>query len=568
MAWLVAGLSQRHLYPFTRRSNPEERATFCRAVDSGCTGDLCGAPLRWPDACFQLPSPVRHGLERTWLADIAVAGQHAAWAAFQRYVASPGDLVREHPPWHPERPPSDRYDAFISHQLREGLAPLFREFPVLARDLALVAETGAQAALEFCGVSTQDRDVISEAFAQGRDLGTLTDLHGGLSDPHGGRRRVSALTFSSGLRLVYKPRDVRLESGFSDMVAWLGARGLAGAPPTARVVARDRYGWAEFIPPSGCRDESQARQAYDAAGVLLCLAWALGARDLHWQNVIATSRGPVLIDLETLLQPEGFAAATANLPSGSVKSPGTADGAACLSSGLLSSLETRGDGQAVEVGGLRGRADRVPPVEVVEWSNLRTDALEKHIARRAVPPGLNLITVSGQAEDPASYRGSVLEGYRRAYQSLLAHRDALVGAEGLMARWFGSGSSRLVLRPTRLYGEALAALREPQFLRDGITRGIALETLNRPFSSRHQRPRVGRSRRRNVVRSQHSISRGSACEPTNGACARHATQAISFAAAASPLSTRGSRRCPRTSWLRTKLPSPTRSRYRSARDTQ
>ena len=29
-----------------------------------------------------------------------------------------------------------------------------------------------------------------------------------------------------------------------------------------------------------------------------------------------------------------------------------------------------------------------------------------------------------------------------------------------------------------------------QFLRDGITRGVALETLNRPFSSRHQRPRV------------------------------------------------------------------------------
>ena len=133
-----------------------------------------------------------------------------------------------------------------------------------------MAETGAQAALELLRRLDHDRDVISEAFAQGRDPGTLTDLHGGLSDPHGGRRRVAALTFSSGLRLVYKPRDVRLESGFSDMVAWLGTRGLVGAPPITRVVARDRYGWAEFISPSECRNESQARQAYDAAGVLLC----------------------------------------------------------------------------------------------------------------------------------------------------------------------------------------------------------------------------------------------------------------------------------------------------------
>ena len=55
----------------------------------------------------------------------------------------------------------------------------------------------------------------------------------------------------------------------------------------------------------------------------------------------------------------------------------------------------------------------------------------------------------------------------------------------------GSGRDRRAsCSPTRLYGEALAALREPQFLRDGITRGIALETLNRPFSSCHQRPRV------------------------------------------------------------------------------
>ncbi len=487
VAWLTSGSSEasRDLEgvrlrepPFVELWVPVVRAIYAELRYGGRT------------LVSTLPSPVRHGFQRAWLADIAAAGQHAAWDAFQRYVVVPEDLARERPTWYASRAPSDRYDAFISWQLREGLAPLFREYPVLARDLALIGESAVGAALELLRRVELDRDLIGRHFLQGRDIGTLTNLRGRLSDPHGGQRRVTALTFSSGLRLVYKPRDVTLDSGFSDLMEWLRVNGLADAPLPARVLPRDRYGWTEFVERGDCSSEREVHRAFDAAGVLLCLAWALGARDLHWQNVISTSGGPVLIDLETLLQPDGLGAANTSVPPASSESPTAGAGELCLTSGLLSCLQPSADGDAVDVGGLCGRADRLPPVETDEWKNLRSDAIEKHTVFRAVAPGLNQIAQRGHVADPSSHADALLGGYRRAYWCLLTHRDVLAGADGLLRQWFAGGLARTVLRPTQRYGQALAALREPAFLRDGVARCVALETLSRPFSSNRERPRA------------------------------------------------------------------------------
>jgi type 2 lantibiotic biosynthesis protein LanM len=488
VAWLVAepsasgsaGSQDRHGArkpepPFIELWVPILRAMYAELRYSGRT--LVSA----------LPSPVRHGLQRIWLSDVAAAGQHAAWEAFQHYVPAHDDLVSERPPWHSSRA-SDRYDAFVSGQLRTGLAPLFRDYALLARDLALIAESGVAAALELLRRLEHDREAIGRRFLQGRGVGTLTDLRGSLSDPHGGRRRVIALTFSSGLRLIYKPRDVTLDGGFSEMVAWLSARGLSEPPPTANVLGRDRYGWMEMVQPDTCSSEAGVRKAYDAAGVLLCLTWLLGARDLHWQNVIATAAGPVLIDLETLLQPDGLGGATGRSPSASPDAAAAGDADACLASGLLSCLQPSGNGDAVDVGGLRGRADRLPAVPSVEWTDLRSDAIQKRTTSRPVARGMNLITRQGRVAEASSFEEAMLGGYRRAYASLLKHRDALVGADGLLVRWFGGGLARVVLRPSQRYGQALAALHEAAFLRHGIARGIALETLSRPFSGSRDRP--------------------------------------------------------------------------------
>jgi len=64
---------------------------------------------------------------------------------------------------------------------------------------------------------------------------------------------------------------------------------------------REEYGWAEFVAPSSLPDEGAAQAYFGAAGGLLAVAWLLGARDLHMDNVVATAAGPVVVDAEAVL---------------------------------------------------------------------------------------------------------------------------------------------------------------------------------------------------------------------------------------------------------------------------
>src|SRR5437899_1808556 len=80
---------------------------------------------------------------------------------------------------------------------------------------------------------------------------------------------------------------------------------LAIAPTRAcylpGVLARDGYGWMEFVPHLGCGDERDVKRFFLRAGVLLAVAESLNLVDGHADNLVARGPHPVIVDLETLL---------------------------------------------------------------------------------------------------------------------------------------------------------------------------------------------------------------------------------------------------------------------------
>lgn len=463
-----------------------------------------------------LTTPVRHALERQWLQDIRFWSE---LAAFEDFRAFEPPALRETPASSAgasvagasrSARASARYDRFIDRHLQNGLASFLQAHALLARQLATIAQTGVDAARELIVRLDADRDAIAATFNSGRDAGLLVGLEPGLSDPHHGRRRVMRLQFADGLTLIYKPRDVTTERGWNMCLSHLARQGLASAPPALRVLARDGYGWMAYAAHQPMQSADQARSYYRRAGSLLCLSWIFGGRDLHAENIVATAHGPVVVDGEMLMQPEGGGLRAPGAGQDTPHSP-DADADAeqastALDTGLLSLLHRSDDGVMIDIGGLRfppdgaqgGNTGTMRPHASADarrtrrrWVQQRTDNL--HFIDVPVEPAplANVVRLDGVPVPVEAYADDVRDGFGDAYRFVLAHvRPSVAREDDTVMQFFTGGQTRVTFRPSEQYAALLRTLAQPRFQARGVLRSCALDALNRMFSATPTRPRV------------------------------------------------------------------------------
>ena len=378
------------------------------------------------------------------------------------------------------------YGAFVRRLLEGGLAGVFTEYPVLARQLAILVATWLESTLELLARLRGDRDAIAATFGA-QPLGELCHAAPKLSDRHEGGRCVAALTFGSGLTVVYKPRGVGLEHAFQGFQAWLAGRGLGCLPRPLRVLEREGYGWVEWVGQETFQDRQQVREYYRRAGGLLCVLHILRGTDVHQENVVATRLGPVLVDAETLLQPVD------HLEEADARTDGLIDGAAngvprsCLSSGFVTLLQVDADDASYDVGGLMPAAPRTLAVGQRSWRSLRSDELHYVAERRLDATARNQVVWDGVPQRPEWFAADLRSGFADAYRFVLAQRPQILDPQGPLSV-FAAQRSRILFRPSDQYGVYLHALAAPRYQKSGMDRSVALESLNQVFRHERERP--------------------------------------------------------------------------------
>ena len=123
-----------------------------------------------------------------------------------------------------------------------------------------------------------------------------------LSDPHNGGHSVLIVRFEDGSRVVYKPKDLRLDAAWHALVERLNRSGAPVELKAVHAIARDGYGWTEFIDHAGCADDESCKRFFRRAGAWLALFHCFAGTDMHQENMIAAGEHPVPIDLEMILQ--------------------------------------------------------------------------------------------------------------------------------------------------------------------------------------------------------------------------------------------------------------------------
>ena len=263
-----------------------------------------------------------------------------------------------------------------------------------------------------------DRRAIVAAWGGGRPLGRVLEVRSGLSDPHDGGRTVAVVRFASGLRVVYKPRPVGLEAAFHRLVAWWNERAGRLTLFAPDVVDRGAYGWMGFVAHEACTDPAAASRYWERAGALIALADLLDATDLHHGNVIAHGEDPVLVDLETLLQPRR--------PS---------EERSLLSTGLVPAWIRGPDGGSYDVSGFGAIAPQ-------------------RYKGATVPVRENVVRVGTDIVSAAEFADQVETGFLRAGALLCEHREDLVAPGGPLQGFRGL-EVRVMLRHTETYRAAM-----------------------------------------------------------------------------------------------------------------
>lgn len=381
---------------------------------------------------------------------------------------------------------SERFTRFVELLREPGYAlKLLQEYAALARMCVETVERWVDSSTELATRLTLDGPALRETLLPA-DVGTLVELSGDAGDQHHGGRSVYTLTFSSGARLIYKPRSLGVDERFQELLAWLNERGGEDVLPLRRLrlLPREGYGWSEFVEAVPCESEEGIRHFHQRLGSLLCLFHHVAGLDMHHENLIAAGEQPVVVDLETLFHPQisdrmHFAAREEQLFIRLI------DYSVTRISMLPIRAWVTAEHEGVEVGGMGSSAGQLSPREVPYWENLGEDNMWQNRRRTLMKGAKNRPTLRGEKVSLGPYLDELCTGFARMYRLLLRDRDALLAPEGPLRR-FISAEIRVLLRSTQIYYKVLQESYHPDLLRDGLERDRFFDNLwagmqRRPF---------------------------------------------------------------------------------------
>ena len=368
--------------------------------------------------------------------------------------------------------PQERFHHFSKVLLREPhtRAALLEEYPVLARLMITALERWQESSLELLEHLATDRELLEQTFLQGRELGTLAALVGGISDPHRQGRGVFLLRFSSGLRLVYKPKSLAVDARFQQLLQWLNGEGPRHPHRVLTVLDRGSHGWAEFVQATGCDSREALQRFYWRQGSFLALLHLLSAVDFHLENLIAAGETPVLVDLEALFhhRPPFESGEQARARAWMLLEQ------SIVSVGMLPIFVFGREGRpGVDMSGLGGEAGQLTPHRLPMVEDLGRDTM-RVTRRQGVMDGSHNRPLLGEAQvDPSEFTEELVQGFEETYALLADRREALAPR----LRAFADVEVRYIARATQRYGMLLQESYHPDFLRDGLGRGKVLDHL-------------------------------------------------------------------------------------------
>lgn len=415
-----------------------------------------------------LTEGARQDLKQVLLDELVECSAQALHLDFVSYIGENEPKVLEND----DRSSDSRkwYDAYVSSLFDDRMGQFFQEYSIVARLIVTVTRQWRASVISFLIRLSRDFPTICNRFGvekSDRVCGVTT-----LGDSHDDGNQVLLVKFTSGIELVYKPRNIEPENRFYEFESWLRNE-LTGVPDLQApdVLSRPSHGWVEKVETTPHSSIDSLEEYYRSAGSLLCIAYALNISDCHVENIIASERSPILVDVETIFE---LGASPAQGTESSITEELRHH---VLNSTVLGTqLLPFGKGED-EFSGLGVHDDQESSLPKLSWLHVNTDAMDIEYITPQKSYQKNRPSYDGERISPREFVDEIIDGFESTYDKIASEK---VAVKQRISDAFRGVQTRVIIRDTKAYFRLLQTLTNPNFVRNGAQHGYKVqESLSR-----------------------------------------------------------------------------------------
>jgi type 2 lantibiotic biosynthesis protein LanM len=380
--------------------------------------------------------------------------------------------VKEKPGSQEQNEGKATYTSFIQNLQQNGGIDFFENYPVLARLIATTIDLWVESNTEFIQRLETDLSAIESIFSDGENLGKVNSINTSVSNPHHGKRLVLILTFTSGIKVLYKPKDLSLYVAFNQLLNWCNQQNISLPFKLIKILESQGYGWVEYIPQQPCLETVEVNNFYKRAGMLLSLLYVLGAKNCYAENVIANGQYPVLVDADILMQP----------PIRSSEEFEKWFGNSVVGVGFLPAWDGDIYSKSTQDSSVLGNIFPHQINSSREWKFINTDKMHLAPKSKVIPAGANVVILDGKTVAPYNYQEDIITGFEEIYKLLVKHRETLLGTEKPLAN-FKLSKSRFIACPILTYAITVKKSLSPQYLTNGFDYSLLIDILSLNYAT-------------------------------------------------------------------------------------
>jgi len=377
-------------------------------------------------------------------------------------------------------PPSDadvnvnHYNDFIDRLQGGGLEKLINEKPIMLRLIATITRQWINTTSELINRLGTDLNLIADSLLQSSSSIKVSAIQGGLSDFHNLGQSVRILEFDNGRKVVYKPKDLRLDMVWVDFIRHLNSSNPPVQLKAANTIACDGYGWCEFIEHQSCHSQDEVRLFYERSGAWLIIFHLLSSGDMHYENMIASGSYPVPIDLETILQASTPESALNQTNLAAVNQAIEKIQDSVLVVGMLPAYAKSHQNKIIDMGGLFAG---VGTTLYSDWKNINTNGMRWVQFQKSIDVHANVPHIDSEYAKFGDYKAEFIGGFEKYAHFLLKQKDSVY----IKDLWhsFSALPVRKVVRATRFYYALLQRLKDHRSMDDGIKWSVQADFLAR-----------------------------------------------------------------------------------------